>query len=194
MAYNAQALVTEAEVENYLQLQTAQHSTAVEYIVNGVCDEFRRHAGHDFVSTVYTAVKLTGDGTPKLWLPNWPVTTLTSVAEDTVTRTVDVDFYADMVNGVLEKVPSNFPFYNYQGVWTTKVNAIVLTYTAGYTLASTLPADIRLAALKEIARQYQQFILKQHGETSRSQEGSSVSFKDGPDWKTVIDRYRRPRI
>jgi hypothetical protein len=124
------------------------------------------------------------------------VTALPSVVEDGVTLTVDTDFYSDATSGILEKAKWNWPWYNYQSAWTTKPQAIVITYTAGYAQATTLPADLKMAALKEIARQYQIFIEKGHGESSRSIEGSSVSFAEGtrPEWMEVVSRYRRMRV
>jgi uncharacterized phiE125 gp8 family phage protein len=196
MALIAQALVTADEVENYLQIQTATYDVVIETLINGVSQQFSTYAGRLFISATYTALKLTGDGTPYLFLPTWPVTLLSSIAEDGVARTVDVDFYADLPNGILEKAKWNWPWYDLQATWTTKTQGILITYTAGYTQATTLPADLKLAALKEIARQYQAFITKDTGESSRSVQGSSTSKSDParPEWMEVVSRYRRLRV
>ena len=200
MALIAQALVTADEVENYLQIQTATHDTVIEYIINGVSQQFGRYASRSFISTVYTAIKLTGNSTPHLYLPNWPVTLLGAVVEDGVTLVLNTDFYADLDTGLLTKATYSNTLYSemYGGgayLWTPLTQGIVVTYTAGYAQATTLPTDLKLAVLKEIARQYQAFITKDTGESSRSVQGSSVSKSDParPEWMEVVSRYRRFR-
>jgi len=195
MALIAQSLVTADEIDGVLQTQNATYDAVIEQLANAVSQEFATYAGRLFISAVYTSVKLTGDGTSRLLLPAWPVTVLTSVVEDTVTRVVDVDFYADMDNGILTKAEYNWPWYDEYAVWTTKTQAIVVTYTGGYAQAS-LPWDLKQAALDEIAYRYQRFVLKEWGAASRSQEGSSTSFKEleKPDWQRVVRQYRRWRL
>lgn len=199
MSLIAQALVTATEVEQYCRIDKPDHDVVVEYIINSVSQEFSTFASRQFMSATYTGLTLTGNGTKYLWLPNWPVTALTSVAEDTVTLTLDTDFYADLTEGLLTKASFHGTLYGemygYASTpWSTDTHGIVVTYTAGYT-AALLPADLKLAALAEIARQYQKYLLKEHGETSRSVEGSSVSMSaEKPDWMAVVSRYRRIRI
>ncbi len=196
MALISQALVTADEVDAYIQNQNATNDTVIEYIINAVSQEFSTYADRAFISTVYTALKLDGPGGTELYLPNWPVTTLTSIAEDGVTLTVDADFYADLTRGVLSKARWNWPWYDMAATWTTKNQGILVTYTAGYVQATTLPADLKLAALKEIARQYQVFITKANGVASSSVSGSSSSAAtpDRPEWMEVVSRYRRLRV
>jgi hypothetical protein len=195
MALIAQALVTAEEVEGYCQIQSPEHDVVVELLINGVSQQFSTYAGRAFISTVYTALALDGNGKSDFYLPNWPITTLTSVTEDSVLLTLNTDFYVDMTRGLLSKGKYNWPWYDYQAKWTTKQQAVVVTYTAGYTLA-LLPADLKLAALKEIARQYQIFITKGNGVASSSVQGSSSSAAtpEKPEWMEVVARYRRIRI
>lgn len=203
MALNAQALVTAEEAETFLQISgNASYDVALEYVINGVSAEFSRYAKRSFITTVYTALELTGESQPRLWLPNWPVTLLSSVVEDGTTLTVDEDFHLDAENGVLEKAWDYFPSVSrlgelgtYQGVWTPKANAIVVTYTAGYA-RTDLPGDLKLAALIEISRQFKRFLTREHGDTSRSVESASVTVAtpDEPEWMSVVSRYRRLRI
>jgi hypothetical protein len=195
MALIAQALVTADEVDAYIQNQTATNDTVIEYIINGVSQQFSTYADRAFISTVYTSLALDGNGETDFYLPNWPITNLGTVIEDTVTLTLNTDFYADLARGLLSKGKFNWPWYDYQAKWTTKQQGIVVTYTAGYTLA-LVPADLKLAALKEIARQYQVFITKQNGIASSSVSGSSssASAPDKPEWMEIVSRYRRIRV
>ena len=199
MSLITQSLVTAAEAEDYCQIQSPEHDVVIERIINGVSQQFSTYASRNFISAVYTAVKMTGNGTAYLYLPNWPVTTLTTVVEDGATLTLDTDFYSDQTEGLLTK--ANYhgtlygAMYGYSTNWSINTHAIVITYTAGYT-AALLPADLKLAALKEIARQYQAFITKDTGESSRSVQGSSTSKSDParPEWMEVVSRYRRLRV
>ena len=200
MSLITQALVTAAEAEGYCQIQSPDHDVVIEQIINAVSQEFSTYASRSFISTVYTALTLTGRGTSDLYLPNWPVTNLGAVVEDGTTLTLDTDFYADLDEGLLTKATYSNTLYSemYGGgvyLWTTLTHGIVVTYTAGYT-AATLPADLKMAALKEIARQYQAYITKDTGDSSRSVQGSSVSKSepDRPVWMGVVSRYRRIRI
>jgi len=199
MSLIAQALVTATEVEQYCQIKDPAHDVVIEYIINSVSQEFSTFASRQFMSATYTGLTLTGNGTKYLYLPNWPVTVLTSVVEDTATLTLDTDFYADLTEGLLTKASFYGTLYGevygYSSTpWSINTHGIVVTYTAGYT-AALLPADLKLAALAEIARQYQKYLLKEHGEVSRSVEGSSVSMtSEKPDWMAVVSRYRRIRI
>lgn len=194
MALIDQALVTAKEAEDYCQIQSPAHDVVIELLINGVSQQFSTYAGRSFISATYTSLKLTADGTPYLYLPNWPVTTLTSVIEDGTTLTLDTDFYADLDTGLLTKASWSWPWSSGTAEWTTEPHGVVVTYTAGYVQATTLPADLKLAALKEVARQYRMFLLKEHGETSRSTEGSSSSYAEKPEWMDVVSRYRRIRV
>ena len=197
MALIAQALVTADEVDAYIQNQIATNDVVIEYLINGVSQQFASYCDRAFISTTYTATKIDGPGGAELYLPNWPVTTLTSVTEDDVLLTVDVDFYSYPASGMLTKFRSNWPWYDVAATWTTKQQGIVVTYAAGYTLA-LLPADVKLAALKEIARQYQVFVAKQNGVASSSVSGSSssASTPEKPGWMEALDRggYRRRHL
>ena len=186
MALIAQALVTADEADAFLQNQNADNDDVIEMIINAVSQDFATFAGRLFVSATYTAFKLDGNGMRHLYLPNWPVSALTSIAEDDVALTLDTDFYADLENGCLERIGRP---------WRKATQNILITDTAGYVFAS-LPWDIKLAALKEIQRQYQIFQHKGEGELSRSIQGSSVSFAnpDEPEWKKVMRNYRRFHI
>ena len=200
MALIAQALVTAAEAEGYCQIQSPEHDVVIEQIINSVSQQFSTYASRKFISAVYTAVKFEGNGTPYLYLPNWPITTLTSIVEDGVPLVLATDFYVDLETGLLTKATYANTLYGemYGGgayLWTRLTQGIVVTYTAGYTLA-LLPADLKMAALKEIARQYQIFITKANGVASSSVSGSSssASTPDKPEWMEVVSRYRRIRI
>jgi hypothetical protein len=183
MALIAQALVTADEVENYLQIQTATYDTVIEYLINGVSQRFCTETSRSLISTVYTALALDGNGRDVFYLPNWPVTVAPTVKLNTTSLTITTHYLQDLPSGKLMRVG---------GVWTKGTQNLVVTYTAGYTVA-LLPTDLKLAALTQIAAQYQRFIAKDHGVTSASVQGSSVSHVEGgllPEVKEILELYR----
>jgi hypothetical protein len=87
------------------------------------------------------AILLDGAGSAKLFLPELPVTTITSVKVDGVLL-ASTD-YALAENGVLWR---NF------GVWAIGARNVEVTYTHGY---AVIPADIKGVCYRSAARLYQ---------------------------------------
>jgi len=183
MSLITQALVTAAEAEDYCQIQSPEHDVVIERIINGVSQMFSTYSSRAFMTTLYTALALDGNGRDVFYLPAWPVTVAPTVTLDTVLLTITTHYLQDLPSGKLMRVG---------GVWTKGTQNLLITYTAGYT-AALLPADLKLAALTQIAAQYQRFITKDHGVTSASVQGSSVSHVEGgllPEVKEILELYR----
>lgn len=194
MSLNANALVTVAELRDYLGLTSSDSAVALEIIVNSVSQEFEDEVDCDLFSDTYTSEAIDGSGRSYLYLPHWPVTTFTSCVEDGETLVKDTDYFVDMANGILTKSRTPWPTYEYQLNWTTQRGGVVNTYIAGY---AAVPADIKLACLKQCAVEYQRMKQKTWGETSRSiGDGSSSYSEPGllPDVKAVLERYERVEI
>ena len=183
MALITEALVTAEEAEDYCQIQSPAHDVVVEMLINSVSQTIVDAIDCDLFSATYTAEEYDGSGRSYMYLPHYPVTTLTTVVEDGITLTASTDFYSDLDNGILYKASG--------GKWTTSQEGVAVTYVAGY---ATVPWDVKMAELKEIARQYRMYLLKEHGETSRSTEGSSSSYAEKPEWMDVVSKYRRLRV
>jgi len=77
-----------------------------------------------------------------LELKRYPVTTVTSIVEDDVTLD-PTDYEVDWKAGLLYRLSSDF-----RSVWC--VSKLVVTYTGGYTLLTTLPRKIETAVLTMI--------------------------------------------
>jgi hypothetical protein len=195
MALITQALLTADEAAAFINLQAADNEMVLEMLINGVSQKFCNFASRNFISTVYTSKVLDGPGGPQLVLPQWPVTLLSSVYENDTLLAVNEDFIADMDAGILTRGTFDEEI-EATSFWTLTAGAITVTYTAGYTQAGTLPWDLKLAALMEVARVYQQFITKGYSDSSRSVEGASASVKDAAEdeWKKVVATYRRFRL
>lgn len=179
------AVVTRDEAKEFLKKKDDDDIVMLDAIINGVCEFIRGFTGRVFPSATYTAVKYDGNGRPDFWLPNYPVSALTSVHEDDVLLTLDTDHYAYLDTGRLRR----------NGVWTTTPQGIKVTYTAGYSVAS-MPTDLKLGCLIQVADFWQKFQHKSFGEISRSLASQSVTVMEQdvlPAVKTLLARYRRAR-
>ncbi len=183
------ALATLADARSFTGKAAAEttHDTIIEMLIDGVSVDFNSYVGRRLLEQTETTVYLDGNGRTILQLPRWPVTSIAAVTEDDIALTAgdDDDYLLYSTSGQLRRVGT---------VWTVGLKNVVLTtYKAGYTL-DTLPKDLKLAALTEIARRYQEFNLKSWGELSRSMGDGSVSKRDHeqflPGVKAVLDRYR----
>ena len=75
----------------------------------------------------------------KVILSRGPVTVIASVVEDGIELTEDEDFECDYASGILTRLCND-----YERRWCFR--SLVVTYTAGYTLLTTLPDDNERAA------------------------------------------------
>lgn len=187
MAINtAVAVVTRDEAKEFLKKDDDQDIVVLDAIINGVCEFIKGFTGRVLPQTTYTAVKYDGSGRSNFWLPNYPVSALTSVHEDNVLLTLDTDYYAYLTTGRLLR----------NGVWSATPQGIKATYTAGYAPAS-MPTDIKLACLIQATDVWQKFQHKSFGEISRSLASQSVTVTEQdvlPLVRTLLNRYRRATL
>lgn len=132
MALNSNALITLDEIKDYLAILDLSQDGILEVLINAVSETFENHVGRKFVETTYTSLKIDGSGHSILWLPNWPVVSLSTVKENGSTLVKDTDFkvYDDI--GALVKI---------SGVWAEGFQNIEVTYKAGYQLAPKMGFD-----------------------------------------------------
>jgi len=188
MSLGTKALVTWDDAAAFIKPADSD-IPVVEAIVDGVSDYFNRRTRRTLRSAIYTAIYLDGNGQRDFWLPNAPVTLLSSVALGSptpVALVLTTDYYADLENGRMMKV---------SGDWTLGYHNLLLTYTAGWTEV-LMPRELRLACLEQSALQYHRWLSKSWGDQSRSMGGSSISISDehlikGLD--KVLDYYLRIR-
>lgn len=142
-AYGGTGLVTEAELESFLE--TSLDSTLAATLINSATAFLESACGRTFRSAAYTNEYLSGDGTPYLYLNNYPVSAITSLtlfdrysAADVQTLTEDRDFYLDPDSGRL--VCST-------GVFVAGRRNYRCTYTGGY---AAIPEDIKVLCMQLI--------------------------------------------
>tara|TARA_Y100000591_G_C21819779_1_gene692934 strand:+ start:741 stop:1397 length:657 start_codon:yes stop_codon:yes gene_type:complete len=143
------ALCTSADVEGFLGLNLASEDATqlTERYIPYVDEMIKNFIGYEI--EFQTTITETFNGENKeydLFLSNQPVTAIASITEDGTTLTQgnesDYVFYA---NGLVTRV----------GVrWSdAKLQNIVVTYSAGYTV-SNMPDDIKYTAARAVARMY----------------------------------------
>lgn len=149
------------------------------------------------------SLKLSGDGTDMLVLPQYPILMSDGVPAISVLKVDDVDILAEIASGDIDVDDKTGILYRDQG-WHEGRRNIEITFSAGYVLpgsdesgqetATTLPEDLELASIRLAARVYERS--KAEGITSVSATSMSVNYKDSIDPEIVetIARHARVRI
>jgi hypothetical protein len=184
------ALVTMDDVRNFLGIapgKKSEDTPLLTTIIEAVSTTFQNECSADLKPIASATYTLDGNGRSYLYLPNYPVTALTVLTEDDWTLTKDTDFSVDYDNGIIEKITSGMK-------WTTARQAIDVTCAVGY---ATLPTDIKLACLVEVARKYNLIKQGMFGESSRTLEGVSITVSTDellPATLVTIERHERVKI
>jgi len=187
------ALVRLDEAKSYVGKTTDEDTAVLERIVDSVSQQFNRYTGRTLASATYTNQTYDGDGMHWLYLKNYPITANLAVVED------DIALVAGNNNDYL---PYNDEgrLYRVDDVWYFGPRTIQVTYTAGYNCTSgniTLPYDLRLAALSQIAYEFNRYQRKDWGMDSVSYpDGSRSMMQEGllKDVKAILDGYKRYTI
>ena len=187
---NISYLATSIQVNNYLTGQGYEAASDPNFQDNinlyrlsahsKICD----YLGYEIITTDYIDEYYDGgSGVRKMYLNNRPVTALTTIKLDDVE--VDRSDYK-LVNGAYIFCPGNW--------FESGENIYSITYTAGYT-QSTMPAVIRMAALKLIALDNAQIggagtTIGMSSISDGSGSSSSVDFEAEDRILKTLDKYR----
>jgi len=177
MALTADVIISLEEARGFLELETTAKDLILEALINGTTQAFNIYTGRALKETTHTAELLEYDGSGLFYLPNYPVKEISELKLNDQALTEDEDFMLNAQAGIL-RLPR-------------AAGLLEITYTAGY---EELPADLKLAALKQVSYEYQQTIQKAWGVQSRSQAGSATTYSEKgllPQVKEILDRYRR---
>ncbi len=195
------ALLTLAELKSFLAqdasdefLTDTLQDNELEYIINAVGKFFNTYSRRKLVSAARTEY-FDGDGSDTLYLSAYPITSTVS----TISVYVDTDreypasskigsdalvIYADL--GKVRLTDTVFS----EGAQSVKV-----AWTGGYTVGSTVPPDLRYAALIMAGYLWKQRKDKLFGLSGISIAGQSQTVpldKPLPDYvKEILDQYRR---
>lgn len=186
MALSENALIAMEDIKAVLSIQDDKNDGIIEALVEGVSSEIVRYCDRPIREAAYTAVKLDGSGQNDLQLPAWPITAGPSDVEiDGEALTLDTDYASYAETGVLRLLSGS--------AWGAGIQNVTATWTAGYTLAS-MPGDIKMAAIIQVAHEYQVFLNRAWGITNKGISGQNISFESEGLLKRVKDLvapYRR---
>lgn len=201
MASVAHALTTTAKVKTYLGVTSSGDDTVIDQAVSYATDAIESFCGkRRFKRTTYTNELLDANGEQNFLLPQWPVSTLTTLEyrSGVISSPTYTAFTAD-----------EYLLYGDDGIiWFTAPlpklrQGIRATYTAGYlidfsdennTAVHTLPFDIALVATELAAKIYEG--RKALGVTTMATEGQSVTFGSAQGaltdaHRSILKRYQR---
>lgn len=187
------ALVRLDEAKDYIGKTTDEDSAIIERIIDNVSREFNTYTDRTLVAFSHTNVYFDGNGKQIMYLPNWPVISVganTAVYEDGT-------LLVEGSNNDFILYPETGEMYRVNNVWYYGPRTIKATYIAGYvctTANSTLPEDLRMAALKQIAYEFSHYQRKDWGvESITYPDGSRSTTQVGllKDVQLVLDFYRR---
>ena len=176
MPLSPYALLDVEEMKGHVGAGGAAKDPVLEGVINRVSDEIEAHLGRQIVTrgslTEYHTMRAeaTPVGASDLRTLEWPIITVTSVHEDTVTpRTygagallvVDTGYQVIKPTGTIRRIEGLGGLRN----WHTGSRAIKVVYSAGYATTATVPARIKAVALRYAALIW--------GETKRGDFGVS---------------------
>jgi len=149
------ALCSQSDVEMRLQIDFTSASDPVcAALIAAAQGHIEREVGYPLESVGSLVESFDGDRLRStVWLKRRPLTAVASVVEDGTTLTVTTDylFYSE---GRIVRVSSGYA----TGWRTSKLQGIVVTYTAGYTFgaAGTVPQDLVDLCANVAARAFQE--------------------------------------
>lgn len=189
-------LTTLEKVKSHLGISTADISKDVKIaaLVPGVSKFIQGQCARDFEYQEFT-LKIDGDGSDQLILPQYPVHEISAISVDGVAMESE-DIAAldlDRESGCI---------YKSSGSWPAGRRNIVITFFAGYLEPdesesgdiAALPEDLVLAATRLTARAYERSTAE--GTSSVSTGSFNVNFREAidDDIKAIIGSYSRMRV
>lgn len=144
MAIAENALVTLARQKTYLKIDTADHDTILEMLIDGVSSMFDLYTVRTRLrARDYDNLLLDGSGKNRLYLPDFPINIITTLEEDDVELTEDTDFYT-------------YSRYNQaylrraEGVWPEGLQNIDISFNAGFHILEMFHFDSGGTTIPEI--------------------------------------------
>lgn len=164
--------LTVQEVKDYLRVDSDAEDTLLEVLISAATEMAESYLGrfllttvieefYDFFPVYKTGVDPFRGDRNIIYLSRGPVQSLASVKyidgngdEQTVSSS---DYRTDLVS----EPGRIFPDYGWYGTKDT-VNAVIVRYTCGYTQASDVPANIKMAMLLMIGEMYEKRVDSVH--------------------------------
>lgn len=135
MTLESNALVTLARQKTYMLEESSDHDTILEMLINGVSSFFDLFADRTTLrEQAYSNVLLDGNGKNRLYVPDFPINSITALEESDVALTEDTDFYvySRYNQGYLKRNGDN---------WLEGHKNIDLSYSAGFKIVEKIYFD-----------------------------------------------------
>ena len=181
------SLVTLSEIKSYLGIEekSMTFDSVLVILSAAVQKSFDRETSRTLLRQTYSNLAIDGTGQTILWLPNWPIHTISSIYEDDESLEEGTDFVTYYNIGKLVRI---------NRAWSEGNQNIVVTYSAGYG-DDEIPDDLKLACLKQVAFEWKIQKGSLWGEASRTYpDGAITTYSTGqllPDVREVLERYKR---
>ena len=200
MAVLAASLITAAQFKPYLGPDYAgtTNDPLFELLIDSVSEMFNGHVKRTLAKTTYTDAYFDGNGQGSLVLPNYPIVSVASIYEGGIllVEGAEADYVVDYATGIVHRVG---------GVWLRGRKTLKITCTAGYVVQgaspgtgeTALPADLKLACMIQVAREWKKTQGSEWGETSRNfPDGSTSHVERGllKEVEEILQKYRSYRV
>lgn len=187
------ALLTADDIKTELSISTTDYDTLLSTLASAVQSLFDELTGRTSESTTHTEYHDAGPACRRVFLKNYPVTSVTSLHDDpdweySSSDLVDSsDYVVDNVRGIII-----YNSYFFEGDQNIKV-----VYVAGYT-SLTFPSSWKEIWVRQACEWFRTAKNKDHGKASINQGGASTGsmtkkdLVDGlmQDFKMLVDMER----
>lgn len=189
-------LTTLANVKELAHIPSAvtTHDTILQTHIDSVCRAVLKLTGRVFLAksgTPYVYI-LNGDGSPDLWLPQWPITAINSIEYGYISDSADTwvlnralvtsDYHYDSDNGIITLISN---------VWGR--GQIKVSWDAGYSI-SEVPADLVNAIETWVSVRFKRGLDQRWDKTSEGLESQAATWTSSEIPRTqleIINSYRR---
>lgn len=175
-------LTTTTKVKNYLGITVSTYDTLISSIIDGVSDQAESYCNRNFNSATYTEYYDTELGDTKVFVKNYPVTSVTSLSYRSGTfgnptwEAFNTNDYLLSDNGKISlalRLPESEKYIKVVYVGGYKIDFANETNTALH----TLPAGLTQIITEMVAETFN--MRKVAGILSESTEGQSITFATG---------------
>ncbi len=218
MALISQALTTLADAKLIAGVSGTSDDALLELLINSASVSISGYCSRDFGRADYTEY-IPASGRQSLQVKNWPIASVSSVKDNDVTLTVNVDYRLDTQDKAQGQI---YREQGWAGSWSVRGmtndpnqprRILTVAYTAGYYLpgavgyvagaADSLPLDISMVCNMMVAERYAATKQNSHGLKSLSE--GDLSYTWGIDsaqygnlsagiadkYAVVLNRFRR---
>lgn len=189
---SAVALVSLAQAKAFLKTTGTSEDTFLEFLVNRASKLAASYCGRSFVSASRTEYH-DGDEQDLLLLIVYPVASVASIYDDP-TRVFGADTLVATTDYIVEEEGGMVRLWNQKSRFFKGRGNVKVTYTAGYTAGSDVPADLEHAVLLILMYMYKrQYQDQKIGISSESIGDRNTTFENVDVPKAaakILDNYR----